>query len=127
MNLHAIAGPIVAAINPPISGQYKKSSGYTTDDDGSQVPVYADPIDITVQKQPLSSRDLMQLDGLNLNGEKCAMYVTGNIGAVSRPDARGGDLITLSDGSVWLVAQELENWYLSSGWVKVAATRQNGS
>lgn len=48
MNLHAIAGPIVAAVNPQIPVSASISTGVSaTLDDGTQVPGYATPGSIT--------------------------------------------------------------------------------
>lgn len=124
MNLHNIAGPCVAAVNPWIIASVQKSSGYTTAMDGSRDPTYAAPCNITVQMQPLSYKDLMQVSGLNLNGEKRAMYVNGSYDAVLRPKEKGGDLVTLPDGSKWLVVMLLENWSPTAGWSKFAVVRQ---
>ena len=44
-----------------------------------------------------------------------------------RDENDGGDLVTLPDGSVWLVAMLLEDFSLTSGWAKAAITRQDGS
>jgi hypothetical protein len=46
---------------------------------------------------------------------------------VSRPDGKGGDLITLPDGTVWLTAMVLENWGFMDGWTKLAIVKQDGS
>lgn len=127
MNLHGIVAPYVAAINPWVTATFRKSQGYATNPDGSRVPAYAAPVDAQVQKQPLQYRDLVQVDGLNINGEKCALYVTGEYQAVVRSGNEGGDLFTLPDGSVWLIVMQLENWHMTSSWVKVAAVKQNGS
>jgi hypothetical protein len=123
MNLHAIAGNIVSAVHPNMPAQYQRSVGYTTAADGSRAPSYQAAQAVTAQKQPLSSNDLKQLDGLNLNGEKAAFYISGNWDGVSRPDQKGGDIVTCADG-VWMVVQILENYYATAGWVKVATTRQ---
>ena len=127
MNLHSIVGPCVAAVNPWIIGQYQQSNGYTTAADGTRAPAYLAAVSVQIQQQALTYKDLIQVDGLNLNGEKRAFYVSGNWEGVSRPDGRGGDLITLPDASVWLIAQVLENWYSTDGWAKVAVVKQNGS
>ena len=127
MNLHSIANRYVAAVNPNLKGTFQVSNGYTTAPNGNQVPSYAKAIDVWAQVQALQYKDLMQLDGLNINGEKRAMYLNGNFEGVSRPDKRGGDLITLSDGSVWLVVLVLENWFFMDGWVKLAVVKQNAS
>lgn len=128
MNLNAIAGGIVAAVNPWVSGQYRQSNGSTTAADGTRTPAYLPAVDVAIQMQMLSFKDLQQVQGLNQNGEKRAMYVDGDWRGVSRPDLRGGDLITLdADGTVWLVTQVLENWFSTGGWAKVAVTKQNGA
>lgn len=129
MNLHALAGPIVASVNPWAEAIYRQSAGpATTRSDGVRTPNYAAGVEVRVQKQALTFKDLEQLSGLNIQGEKAAMYVDGDWKGVARPDMRGGDLITLTaDGSVWLVSQVLENWASTAGWTKVAVTRQNGA
>jgi len=77
--------------------------------------------------QAMTYKDLIQTDGLNINGERHAMYISSDWRGVDRPSSRGGDVITLSDGSVWLVVQVLENWFGTDGWVKVCVTKQNGA
>jgi hypothetical protein len=125
LNLHAIVGPIVAAVNPWVSATIQVSTGSTTDAAGKRGPSYAAPVPVQVQMQSLTYQDLVQISGMNIQGERRAMYVNGNWAGVVRPDGKGGDLITLEkDGSVWLVAQVLENWYGTDGWVKVCVTRQ---
>lgn len=127
MNLHGIASGIVSAVNPMVNARMQVSTGYATAIDGHRVPSYAPTRVVRAQIQSLTSGDLMQLSGLNLNGEKRAIYLTGNLDGVSRPDNKGGDLVTFPDGSIWLVVSILENWYMSNGWMKVAVTRQNKS
>ena len=73
----------------------------------------------------MTSGDLRQVSGLNLNGELRAMYCNGSIEDVDRPQTLGGDLITLPDASVWLVVKVLENWNSTSGWTKFCVVRQN--
>jgi hypothetical protein len=124
MNLNGIVSVCVAAVNPMVTATYSKSTGYTTAGDGSRVPTYAAPIAMSAQIQSLQYNDLQQISGLNINGEKRAIYLNGNWEGVSRPDGKGGDMITLPDGSVWLVVQVLENWAFQDGWVKVAVVRQ---
>jgi len=127
MNLHAIAGPCVATINPFVAGQYQQSNGYTTSPDGKRVPAYLPAVSVQIQKQPMTYKDLMQVDGLNLNGEKAAFYINGDWQGVSRSANKGGDLITLPNGTVWLVVMLLENWSEMDGWSKVAVTLQNNA
>ncbi len=124
MNLHALVAPYVSAVNPMIIAGWQQSNGATKNADYSSTPTYAPSVNVQVQMQALTYKDLMQLDGININGEARAMYVNGNIEGVNRPDARGGDLFTLPDMSVWLVVHVLENWSATAGWTKVACVKQ---
>lgn len=124
MNLRGLANSVTQGINPNVSAQYEASNGYAVAAGGKQTPTYAAAVPVTVQVQPLTAQDLRQLEGVNLQGERRAIYVSGDWRGVSRPDFRGGDRFTLDDGSVYLVVLELENWAATSGWAKVAATRQ---
>jgi len=125
MNLSHIAGSYVSSVNPWITGQYQKSNGYSTNPDGERVPSYTAAVPLAIQMQAMTSGDLRQVSGLNLNGELRAMYCNGAIEGVDRPQSLGGDLITLPDASIWLVAKVLENWNTTSGWTKFCCVRQN--
>ena len=127
MNLHAIAGPIIAAVSPPQLLSFQTSTGYTTNPDGSQVPAYSTPTQIWCDVQPLQFGDLRQMEGLNIQGERRIVFLSGNAQGAVRPLARGGDLVTLPDGTVWLVAYVFEDWYAVNGWQKICITLQNGS
>jgi len=127
MNLHNIVAPVIAAINPWLTASYQQSTTPTIGIDFTQTPGYLPAVNVQVQKQPIQWKDLQQVSGLNLVGEKCVMYVSGNWQGVSRPASKGGDLVTLPDGTVWLVIMPLENWYSTDGWTKVACVLQNGS
>ncbi len=125
LNLHNIAGNAVGAISPWIKAKLQLSTGSATDTDGTRIPAYAPPRDIKIKVQSLTFSDLRQLDGLNIEGEKRALYLTGDVSGVSRADKKGGDIVTLPDGTVWLTVCVLEDWVLTSGWVKLAVVRQN--
>jgi len=128
VNLHGIVAPIVAAINPLVPVTVKVSTGYTTGDDGVRQPTYTFLYDVPAQVQALSYTDLQNLQGLVLNGERRKIYLNGQFDSVNRPRATGGDLITFPDGTkwpygtVWLVAQVLEQW---PDWCALACTLQN--
>lgn len=199
MNLHAIAGPIVGAVNPQIAVSVQISTGPdATAADGTQTPSYATPGAITAsiagtvlnvtaiasgtlqagqtlsdltaallpntsitrqlsgtldgvgtysvnqeqtvpseamttalllsgQVQPLTARDLQQLDGVNLGGVRWKIYLFGQIDAIVRPERKGGDLVTISSGphqGVWLVVLVLEQF---PDWCCAAIVQQNGS
>lgn len=127
MNLHGIAAGAVAAVNPPQMGSVRVSAGYTTNPDGTRTPAYLAPVSVPIQIQAMTYSDLRQTDGLNLNGTRRAMYLFGDIEGIVRDQNKGGDLITLPDGSVWLVALVLEQFGAGPDWTKVAVTRQDGS
>ena len=80
---------------------------------------------LLAQIQAMSTRDLRQVDSLNLQGTMSAIYLSGEISAIVRPSNRGGDLIIFPDGSVYLVNLVTEPWSLTAGWTKVIATLQD--
>lgn len=132
MNLHTIVGPVIAAINPSVPVTLSISNGtYTTNPDFSKTPNYTIVTNAQAQIQSLTFRDLKQIEGLNIQGTARAIYLQGDIEGMVRATNKGGDLITMPDGTVWLVNMVLENWNppdgSSSGWVKVAAVLQDGS
>jgi len=127
MNLNAVAGPICAAVNDWVTAWMQQSQGYTTNLDGSRVPAYGPLTPMTVQIQALQYNDLMQVSGLNITGIRHAMYINGSWEAVVRSQQEGGDLVTLADGSVWLIVFLFENWARTGGWSKVCITLQDNS
>ena len=70
---------------------------------------------IVAQVQALSGGDLRHTDALNLQGSHRVLYANLFIRGIVRVTLRGGDLIILPDGSVWLVNQALEPCISSSG------------
>ena len=104
------------------------SRGNTINPDGSQTPTYSQPVQMLAQVQALTYADLRQIEGLNLQGTRRAIYFYGDVEGIVRPFFKGGDLITFPDGTVWLVAQQLETFgaYNSTDvWCKVVVTLQN--
>lgn len=127
MNLHGLAIGAISAVNPQIPVSVKVSTGYTTVPGGRQVPNYATPYTVPGQVQSLTFKDLHQLDGLNLNGTKRAIYLFGRFDGVVRSLMKGGDLVTVTGGvnaGVWLVCLVLEQW---PNWCKVAVVLQDES
>ena len=110
MNLHGIVSPLIGAINPPENAIVQRSTGYTTDDSGRQIPTYAPLKSIRCQIQSLTYNDLMQIDGLNIQGVKRKIYINGHLDAIIRSRRDGGDLIRLQNGGVYLIVQILEHW-----------------
>lgn len=125
MNLNAIAGAAVAAVQPPELMLVHISDGYVTQASGARAPKYLPVRRVMGQIQNLTGPDLRQVDSLNLQGTKRAIYLNGQLDGIVRNENKGGDLIDVPKGSVnegtWLVAMVLESW---TGWCKVAATLQ---
>lgn len=132
MNLHSIAVGVISAVNPQQVCTVQLSagiSGYAAD--GTPIPAYAAPVMLQAQVQAMATRDLRQVDGLNLNGTYRRIYLYGDIEGTIRWTDQGGDLITfpgrvaqLPAGSVWLVVYPEETW---PDWCSVVACLQNGS
>jgi len=129
MNLQSITASAVSAVNPMVPCSLQVSTGSTTNADFSKSPSYAAAVPVMGQVQALSFGDLAQVDGLNIQGIKKAIYLQGDIEGLLRPSGKGGDLITMPDGTVWLVVMVLEAWGNNTGktggnWCKVAVTVQ---
>lgn len=78
------------------------------------------------QVQPITWRDLQQMEGINLGGVRWKLYVNGEIDAIVRPEKKGGDLITIAQGrhqGTWLVVQILEQF---PDWCCAAIVLQTG-
>jgi hypothetical protein len=123
VNLHQRVSGIIARVNPMQTITVRHSTVFTQAADYTRAPTYSTTT-MLGQVQALTSAELAQVDGLNLQGEKLAIYVNGNLEGVSRPDNAGGDLITLPDASVWLVVLVDENWARTSGWTRAVIVRQ---
>jgi hypothetical protein len=100
----------------------QRSVGYTTRDDGAQVPSYGPPQTVSFQIQAATGDDLKQLDGQNIQGSHRALYAYGDLAAVLRPAQVGGDIVVLPDSTTWLMTMALEPW--DGRWCKMAITRQ---
>lgn len=77
------------------------------------------------QIQPMTWRDIQQLEGLNIEGVRWKIYLYGEVDGLVRPECKGGDLIIVASGrhqGTWLVAQVLEQW---PDWVCAAIVLQN--
>lgn len=123
MNLHQRVSGIIARVNPMQTVTVRHSTGWTQNPDFTRVPSYSTTT-MLAQIQALTAAELTQVDGLNLQGEKLAIYVNGNLEGVSRPDNAGGDLVTLPDASVWLVVLVDEDWNRMAGWTRAVIVRQ---
>lgn len=120
MNLHGVAGPIIASVNPMILATIKYSDGYESGPGLKQAPKYRVVPDVQAQVQPLSAGDLKHLEAQNIQGVQRSVYLYGDIQGVVRPAEKGGDLL-IFDNQVWLVTAVFETW---PDWCKVGVTLQ---
>lgn len=120
MNLHGIVSGAVGAVNPQIKAMLSVSAGNVVGPDFVQVPAYLRPKAVMIQVQALSGKDLAQLDSLNIQGSTQAVYVSGDVEGVVRPDNKGGDLLVFNH-QIWLTTAVLERW---PDWVKISIVRQ---
>jgi len=124
VNLHGVVSGAIAAINPFISVSIQVSNGYTTNGDGSRSPAYLAAQVVSAQVQALQYTDIMQADAMNIQGTRRKLYINGAINGLVRQTDKGGDLVTLPDGTVWKVAFVAEQW---PDWCSAVITQQNGS
>ncbi len=122
MNLRGIANQSTRVINPNEIVTVLRSTGYTVAASGGrQVPSYAPGVVGSANVQALDGRDLEQLDDISQQGDVRALYLTGTLAGIVRPNQTGGDMVRRADGSEWLVVKVLETW---ADWVKAAIVRQ---
>ena len=121
MNLNAIAGPIVSAVNPASTLTIQQSTGYATDSSGMRSPIYSTLQVPGCNVQALDGGDLRLLESLNIQGESRKVYVNGQFNSVIRAAQKGGDLVTDGCGETWLITHVPEYW---AGWVCFFMTRQ---
>lgn len=121
MNLHAIVSGAIGSVNPFVPLTVRVSTGFTVNPNFTKTPTYSD-IAIVGQVQALSANELFQLEGLNIQGEKRKVYVNGQYNGVVRVAQKGGDLVTMADGSKWKIVIVFEYW---PDWCTFAMTLQN--
>lgn len=81
---------------------------------------------LLAQVQPLTATALRHVDMLNLQGQHLTLYLNAQLHGGVRVAVKGGDLVRLADGSVYLVTEILENWS-PDGWGRLLITMQDGS
>jgi hypothetical protein len=109
VNLHGLVSPVIATVNPMVDAVLRTSTGYTTDNNGKQVPRYADAVMIKGQKQEMNNSEIQFLNGLGITGILNKVYVNGALNSIDRADGLGGDMLGFSDGN-WLVVKVQEAW-----------------
>jgi hypothetical protein len=126
VNLNQVAGIVTSVVSPTMPVTVRVSTGNQKNADATLTPTYAPPVTVSAQVQPLTWRDIQQMDALNLQGTRKAIYLNGQVNGIVRATNRGGDLIQFPDGSTWLVCLVAEGWE-NANWCKVLVTLQDGS
>jgi hypothetical protein len=126
MNLHAIAGPVISAINPTQTVDIATGSGVTQAADFSVTPNYS-IASFPAQIQALTGRELRHVDALNIQGTMRSLYLYGNVTGVLRFSQTNGSLVKFADGSIWMCFAEFEPWSVTAGWCKIGVMSQQAS
>ena len=131
LNLHDIVRPAIQAVNPDTPAKWLVSTGYTPNAAGKQIPAYATPVRVRAQVQPPSGKALRHAEFVNIQGTLRSVYMYGAPSAVSRVDAKGGDLVQFpqvvgAPVDNWLVfLVEEQGWNVNDGaWSRVAVVLQ---
>ena len=128
MNLHAIVAGVIGTVNEPMLVTVQVSTGPgPTARDGKRSPTYAAPFNLWADVQAFTTKDLQLIDRLNIQKSDRAIYFNGEVDAIIRMSQKGGDLVTLPDGTVYLTTAVIERWGAAPDWCRVAVTLQNGS
>lgn len=126
MNLHNVVRSAITAIHPDENCILYQSIGQRNVK-GKVTPVYAEPINVKANFQPLDTEALRHVEALSVTGvdEQVFMYsdeqrpVTGQ----QRIPTRTGDVIQRGE-TYWLVTAVFEDWTWD-GWANVGVHRQS--
>lgn len=126
MNLKSLAGSYTAIVNPDINATLLRSSGYTTSDDGTQVPTYTVIANVSVQVQGVNGSDYERISNINQQAVLRTVFITGIWEGIIRTDQTGGDILQFSmipDGTInnWKLIYVAEAW---SNWTKAIVALQ---
>ena len=123
INLRNVVRGAITGINNDITAVLHKSTGYTVLPGGVQQKTYTD-INLTIQVQPVSSKDLAQFDWITQQDTVRAVYLNQRALGLVRYDRLSGDVIEFDDNGQtkqWRLVQPLEQW---SSWTKVLVVMQ---
>jgi hypothetical protein len=152
LSLHNVVRQAIQAVNQDIPGVWLPSNGNAVNGDGTVQPVYRPPLEVMLQVQPPTTRDLQHINFLNLQGVIRSVWMYFNPRSIDRVAVQGGDLLLYmqsqpqflrdSNGQIvldsnsqpvlissvndgWLVAAIDEWWDVDSpGWTKLYAVLQ---
>lgn len=124
LSLRPLANGLVSLVSPRIPVTVQKSTGSVMSADGTRRPSYQVFADVMARLDQLTPPELSQVEGLNLQGARQALYLDGKWRGLVRASNTGGDLVTLPDGSVWLAVAVLED---RPTWTRSVIVLQNGA
>ena len=110
MNLHGMASGVVKRVNPMMQCTVRPNIGSTSAPGGKRTPTYGDAIPVQAQVQQLTAADLKHMNDMNMSGITRKVWCNYILTGIDRDAGKGGDLLTLPDGTVWLVVQVMETW-----------------
>jgi PASTA domain len=130
LNLHAAVRGAITSVNPDILASWLESLASTVAADYRPSPTYTRHDGVRIQVQALSGKELQHPAMLSVQGVTRGVYMFGTVQGVSKPQAKGGDLLQfpmVTGGPVlrWLVTAELEQWDPAGAWTKVAVVLQD--
>jgi hypothetical protein len=128
MNMHNVVRSVITTINPDILITWRQSTGFTLDaaTGNRPVPTYTDVTNLRAQVQAQSSQQLKHPDYISQQGVRRDVYMYGDVEAINRPGAIGGDMLIFPEvpggpNMTWLVVEAFETW---PDWCKVSVTLQ---
>lgn len=115
MNLHGLVRGAITSVNPDIPIVWKASTGNTVAVGGKQTPAYAAPATVQGQVQATPAEMLKKYNYLQGQGIYRTVYFYGQVQAINRVGAKGGDILQFPEvpaGTTrsWLVVQVPEQW-----------------
>lgn len=126
INVHAAANAAVQAVNPDITGTFYASIGYVLNTARKQVAQFAVGVDVPMQVQGVSAKDLRHADRLNMQEVLRSVHMFGNTQGVVRVNNKGGDLLYFPEvpggtPRIWKVFKVMETW---RDWCRVLVALQ---
>lgn len=115
MNLHGIVRGHITAVNPDSDIPWQSSTGATVAAGGKQTPTWASAVTVQGQIQAAPQEMLRKYNLLQAQGIFRTVYFYGQIQAINRVGAKGGDLLSFPEvpegtNRTWLVVQVPEQW-----------------
>lgn len=123
LNLHALARPVVTAVNPDRRVVIRRYAGESVGDDGTPRPRYAPAVAVMAQVQPLPQDKLQYVAQGQQTGIWRQIYLPGDWSGLDRPGGRGGDLVYFQ-GREWLINPVQEAWGALAGWTLIVVQAQ---